>query len=75
MRIMGFGSLWCGWIMEMLSSTIVSFLMNGSPSREFHMSRSLRQGDPLSPFLFVLAMEGLHVALVREHIANVYRVI
>ncbi|KAL7591684.1 hypothetical protein Lser_V15G34092 [Lactuca serriola] len=33
MRIMGFSSLWCNWILEMLSSTTVSVLVNGSPSR------------------------------------------
>ena len=73
MQIMGFSSLWCNWILEMLSSATVSVLVNGSPSREFHMFRGLRQGDPLSPFLFVLAMEGLHVALTRAQIANTFR--
>lgn len=73
MQIMGFGSLWCGWIMEMLSSATASVLVNGSPSREFHMYRGLRQGDPLSPFLFLLAIEGLHVALIRAQMADMYR--
>lgn len=56
----------------MFSSATVSVLVNGSPSQEFHMFRGLRHGDPLSPFLFVLTMEGLHVALTSAHLANTY---
>ncbi|GKA34047.1 RNA-directed DNA polymerase, eukaryota, partial [Tanacetum coccineum] len=59
---LGFGYTWCSWIKSCLSSSRASILVNGSPTSEFSINHSLRQGDPLSPFLFILVMEGLHNA-------------
>lgn len=38
-------------------------LVNGSPYREFNFSRVLRQKDPISPFLFLIVMEALHISI------------
>ncbi|KAJ0434249.1 putative RNA-directed DNA polymerase [Helianthus annuus] len=56
---MNFPSLWRKWILAVVSSARASVLVNGSPTLEFSCHRGLRQGDPISPFLFVLAMEAL----------------
>nr|GFC91674.1 LINE-1 reverse transcriptase like [Tanacetum cinerariifolium] len=62
---MGFGNKWIRWVDTCLRSASMSILVNGSPSEEFGLERGIRQGDPLSSFLFILAAEGLN-AIVSE---------
>ncbi|XP_071689351.1 uncharacterized protein [Rutidosis leptorrhynchoides] len=70
---LGFGSKWCAWIRGCLESAKTSVLVNGSPTREFCIRRGLRQGEPLSPFLFIIVMEGLHIAFQRSMECNLIR--
>ncbi|CAL1372026.1 unnamed protein product [Linum trigynum] len=69
MTKMGFSSVWCGWVHECLKSTSFSVMINGAPKGYFSPSRGLRQGDPLSPLLFVICTEGF-AALLRKAIAE-----
>ncbi|GJW50165.1 RNA-directed DNA polymerase, eukaryota, reverse transcriptase zinc-binding domain protein [Tanacetum coccineum] len=54
---LGFGLKWRSWIKTCLSSLRASILVNGSPTFEFSINHGLRQGDPLSLFLFILVMK------------------
>jgi hypothetical protein len=59
LRTCGIGKKWCSWIARCVSSVCFSVLVNNTPTDFFSNSRGLRQGDPLSPLLFVFLMKAL----------------
>ncbi|XP_076914757.1 putative mitochondrial protein AtMg01250 [Bidens hawaiensis] len=69
---MNFTPKWRRWISAILEVGRASILVNGSPTLEFDCSRGLRQADPLSPILFVLAMEMLTGFMKRAERVGLY---
>ena len=63
LKMRGYPQKWIQWIKECVSTIRVSILVNSSPTEEFKMHKWLRQGDPLSSFLFIATKEGLNVLL------------
>jgi hypothetical protein len=58
---LGFPERWLTWIRTILSSGSSVVLLNGVPRKYFRCKRGVRQGDPLSPLLFVIVVELLQV--------------
>ena len=70
MEKMGFCSRWIGLIIECIRTVSYSILVNGDPKGLINPTRGIRQGDPLSPFLFLLCTEGLHGLITETVRAN-----
>ncbi|KAK1310040.1 hypothetical protein QJS10_CPA08g01385 [Acorus calamus] len=66
LQAFGFPQIWIRWIMQCVTRTRAAVLINGTPSAWISQGRGLRQGDPLSPYLFVLVTEVISALIHRE---------
>ncbi|WVZ55719.1 hypothetical protein U9M48_006344 [Paspalum notatum var. saurae] len=70
LRHLGFGRRWCNMLCLLLSTSSTRVLVNGEPGDVILHLWGLRQGDPLSPMLFILVMEVLHALVVKASRQN-----
>ncbi|KAK2409977.1 hypothetical protein QL285_045372 [Trifolium repens] len=70
---MGFAEGWRRWIRACIFQSSMSVLVNGSPTEDFMVGKGLRQGDPLSPFLFLIVAEGLTGLMCKAIQNNVFQ--
>ena len=57
---MGLNVAWVSMVMVCVRTVSYSILINGEPRGFFHPTRGLREGEPISPYLFLLCAEGLN---------------
>ncbi|XP_059077157.1 uncharacterized protein LOC131876269 [Cryptomeria japonica] len=70
---LGFSEAWVKWINACISSTRFLVLINGSPCGFYSSSRGLRQGDPLSPFLFIVLAESFSWAIKAAKLKGLWK--
>ncbi|XP_057444702.1 uncharacterized protein LOC130736943 [Lotus japonicus] len=67
---MGFPSAWVSLIMACVTTVQFQVMLNGNPQVPFDPGRGLRQGDPLSPYLFILCGDVFSALIQKEIVAS-----
>ncbi|KAM0892566.1 hypothetical protein ACQ4PT_025668 [Festuca glaucescens] len=66
LRQRGFGQRWIRWIILLLCTASTRVMVNGRPGPSFAHGRGLRQGDPISPLLFIIVMNVVSAMFRQE---------
>jgi len=70
---LGFGASWCSLISDLIKSASTQVILNGEPGEFIYHQRGLRQGDPLSPMLFILVMDVLNSLFAKAELEGLLR--
>jgi hypothetical protein len=75
LQFLGFGLRWRNWISSLWCTTSSCYLLNGQPGQRILHCIGVRQEDPLSPMLFLLAMEPLHRLFQKAQESNLLSIV
>jgi len=67
---LGFGMTWCNMVSNLLYTSTTRIMLNGEPGGVIQHQRGLRQGNPLSPMLFILVMDVLNSIIVKAPLSK-----
>ena len=73
-ELFNFGEKFKKWITIIFNKGKSCISNNGNISESFHIERSTRQGDPISPFIFILGLETLFITLRSDENIKGFRI-